>query len=178
VFVPLCGKSLDMVWLAEQGHSVLGVELSELAIDAFFDERSRRPAAQTIGEFLVKRAGPYELWIGDYFAFPASATRHITAVFDRASLVAMPFVMQQAYAAKIAGLTPSGVPVLLVSLAFDPSQMNGPPFSIPERQVEALFKDSFHILRLESRDGLAASENLRKRGLTELEETIYLLRRR
>jgi thiopurine S-methyltransferase len=178
VFVPCCGKSLDMVWLAEQGHSVLGVELSELAVDSFFDERSRRPATQAVGTFAAKRAGPYELWCGDYFDLAPDVTRHIAAVFDRASLVAMPWSRQRDYADKLAALTPSGVPMLLISLAYDPSQMEGPPFSVPQRQVESLFDQHFHLTRLEARDGLAASDNLRKRGLTQLEEAAYLLKRR
>ena len=37
VLVPLCGKSLDLVWLAEQGHAVIGVELAE----AFVKEQQR-----------------------------------------------------------------------------------------------------------------------------------------
>ena len=38
VFVPLCGKSRDMLWLYKQGYSVLGVEFSIVAIQAFFEE--------------------------------------------------------------------------------------------------------------------------------------------
>ena len=90
VFVPLSGKSLDMVWLADQGHDVLGVELSELAVEQFFAERSRRPAVVSQGRFKVRRAGPYEIWCGDFFSFDPADTRRIGGVFDRAALVAMP----------------------------------------------------------------------------------------
>ncbi len=178
VFVPLCGKSLDMVWLADEGMNVLGIELSELAVDSFFSERARAPGVETAGVHKIKRAGPYELWAGDFFSMPAEATRRISAVFDRASLVAMPRTMQQAYADKMAALVPSGVPVLLVSLDFDPSQMEGPPFPVPAAQVERLFGGAFRITRLEARDGLPMSQNLAKRGLTALEESVYRMVRR
>jgi thiopurine S-methyltransferase len=178
VLVPLCGKSLDMVWLAEHGHEVVGVELSALAVDGFFAERSRTPGIETSGAFTVKRAGPYEIWCGDYFALDPAVTRRIGGVFDRAALVALPHVMQQAYADQLAALTPSGAAVLLVALDYDPSEMEGPPFPISPDQVAALFAAAFRISVLERRDGLAASPNLRQRGLTALEETAYRLVRR
>src|SRR5215470_8148071 len=88
VFVPMCGKSLDMAWLAERGHRVIGAELSELAIDSFFEERGLVPEAETRGAFMVKRAGPYEIWQGDIFELPASAVQSVGAIYDRAALVA------------------------------------------------------------------------------------------
>jgi thiopurine S-methyltransferase len=178
VLVPLCGKSLDMVWLAERGHPVLGSELSAVAVDQFFAERSRTPATVAAGDFAVKRAGPYEIWCGDHFKLDPAVTRRIGGVFDRAALVAMPHVLQDAYAAQLAALTPSGVPVLLVALNYDPSEMEGPPFPIGPEQLETLFGRAFRIEILEVRDGLASSQNLKKRGLTALEETAIKLVRR
>jgi thiopurine S-methyltransferase len=177
VFVPMCGKSLDMVWLADQGSTVVGVELSDLAVAEFFDERSRHPATATAGAFRVNRAGPYELWCGDYFAMLPQATRRITAVYDRAALVAMPRRLQARYAAKPAELTPGDVPVLLVALDFDPSQLEGPPFAIPASQVRSIFKTWFSVDCLEDREVIGVNPHLRDRGLKSLREAVYLLRR-
>jgi thiopurine S-methyltransferase len=178
VLVPLCGKSKDMVWLAEHGHTVIGTELAQTAVDQFFAERSRTPAAIVEGGYTVNRAGPYELWCGDHLALDPSVTRRIGGVFDRAALVAMPRVMQEPYAAKLAALTPSGVPVLLVTLDYDPSQMDGPPFPISPDRVHELFGRDFRVSLLESRDGLEASQNLKKRGLSALAESAWKLVRR
>lgn len=178
VFVPLCGKSLDMVWLAERGHTVIGNELSELAVDAFFAERSRRPGVQRIEPFTVKRAGPWEIWCGDYFALSPEVTRRVGAVFDRAALVAMPRILQRKYADQLANLTPSGAKVFLVTLDYDPSEMEGPPFPIPRGGVAGLFGGAFKIRLVEARDGLARSGNLKKRGLRHVEEAVYLIERR
>ena len=178
VFVPLCGKSLDMAWLAAAGHHIIGSELSELAIDAFMSGQALDPAVSYTGKFQVKRAGSYELWLGDHFAIPPQATARISAVYDRAALVAMPRTMQLQYAAKLAELTPAGVPVLLISLDYDPSGMTGPPFPISNRHVVSLFGPDFRIELLESRDGLEASPNLRTRGLSRLSETVFKLVRR
>ncbi len=177
VFVPLCGKSLDMLWLAEQGHDVLGIEVSELAVDAFFADCNETPTSEQKGAFKVKRSGPYELWCGDYFALPLEATQNVAAVYDRAALVAMPPALQQAYADKLAGLTPTGAPVLLISLDYDSAQMDGPPFPIPAGEINRLFERAFDVSCLEVRDGMPKSDNLKKRGLKHLEEAVYLLKR-
>ena len=90
VFVPLCGKSLDMVWLAQQGHRVIGAELSQRAIDDFFAERGLAPTTRASGSFTVKSAGPYELWCGDFFDLPREAVAGVAGVYDRAALIALP----------------------------------------------------------------------------------------
>jgi thiopurine S-methyltransferase len=177
VLVPLAGKSLDMVWLADRGHSVVGVELAAQAVREFFTERSRNPAVTLEGPFSVYRAGPFEIWQGDFFELSPVVTRRIGAVYDRAALVAMPGALQQRYVDQLARLTPTGVPVLLVALDYDPSEMNGPPFPIPERRIEELMQPWFRVRRLETRDGLLASPNLRQRGLSWLRETVYILTR-
>lgn len=178
VLVPLCGKSLDLVWLAEHGHEVVGTELAELAVQQFFTERSRQPALVTKGGFTVVRAGPYEIWCGDHFNLDPSVTRRARGVFDRAALVAMPRLMQDDYADKLAELIMPGTIVLLVTLDYDPSQMEGPPFPITATRVEELFARNFRIELLERRDGLEASPNLKKRGLTWLDEMAWKLVRR
>jgi thiopurine S-methyltransferase len=178
VLVPLCGKSKDMVWLAEHGHTVIGTELAEAAVDQFFAERSRTPAAVQQGGFTVKRAGPFELWCGDHMALETAVTRRIGGVFDRAALVAMPRIMQDPYASQLAALTPSGVPVLLVSLDYDPSEMDGPPFPISPGRIDELFGQAFRITLLEKRDGLSSSKNLKMRGLSKLEESAWKMVRR
>lgn len=178
VLVPLCGKSFDLVWLANQGYEVVGTELAAVAIEQFFVDRSRKPATVVQGNFTINRAGPFEIWCGDHFQMSPDVTRRIGGVFDRAALVAMPRVMQTDYATQLAALTPSGVPVLLVTLNYDPSEMDGPPFAIPEQRVEELFGHHFAITLLEKRDGLPASPNIRKRGVSRLDESAWKLVRR
>ena len=178
IFVPLCGKATDMVWLAEQGHSIIGVELSPVAVDAFFAEQELQPTTRVSGPFMIKEAGPYTIWCGDVFALPPSVTRDISAVYDRAALVAFPPDMQPAYAAKLAELTPSRVPTMLVGLSYRQGEISGPPFSTPLPQVAMLFGPTHSLSIIEARDGLEQSENLKSRGVTWLEESLYILRRK
>lgn len=178
VLVPLAGKSLDMAWLADQGHRVIGVELSELAVEEFFAERSVRPSIRRAGQFTVSSRGNIELWRGDFFALAPADLPRIDAAYDRAALVAMPDDMQPRYASKLAELMPRGAPVLLIGLDYNRCEMKGPPFAIPEPEIRTLLEGYFTVDVLDARDGLSRSEHLIKRGVTRLEETTYLLRRR
>lgn len=178
VLVPLCGKATDMVWLAEQGHRIIGVELSPVAVDSFFAERGLEPTTRVSGRFMIKEAGPYTIWCGDVFALPPAVTQDVAAVYDRAALVAFPPDMQAAYATKLAELTPSGVPTMLVGLDYRTGEISGPPFATPLQQVATLFGPTHTLSIIESRDGLEQSGNLKARGVTWLEESLYILRRK
>ena len=177
VFVPLCGKSLDMVWLAQRGHSVIGAELSELAIDDFFAERGLTATTKTAGDFTVKSADAYELWCGDIFDLPPEAVADVAGVYDRAALIALPRPLRERYAEKLKALLPSRTPILLVTLEYEQAQMSGPPFSVPRREVHELFADTHRCAELECRQVIESHAHFKQRGLTALEECAFLLQR-
>ncbi len=177
VFVPLCGKSHDMVWLAEQGHRVVGVELSPLAVDAFFREQGLEADVRPEGALAVWSGGPYTIWCGDVFALPTEALSDVAAVYDRAALVAFPASLQERYAEFLARVLPKEAPLFIVSLTYPEGQISGPPFSTPEAQVGAAFGAAYEIAVLEVRDGLEESQNLKARGVTALDEACYILKR-
>jgi thiopurine S-methyltransferase len=177
ILVPLCGKSLDMHWLAAAGHDVVGVELSALAVGAFFAEAGLAPSITTDGAFDVASVGPLQLWCGDIFELPAHAVANVAAVYDRASLIAFPPAMRRRYAGWLAANLTPGTTVLLITLDYDEREMNGPPFSVPPAEVTALFAGDFHIEQLEAGNALSPNDGLRKRGLTAATETVSLLTR-
>lgn len=178
VLVPLCGKSRDMVWLAEQGHAISGVELSERAITSFFDEQSLTPEITADGAFTRYNAGPYRLFQGDMFAFAAPHSQPFAACYDRAALVALPADLRRTYAATLARIMPPGSKTLLIALDYPTGEMDGPPFAVPPDEINDLFSGAFDVTCLEHRDGLAASANLKARGVTRLDERAYVLVRR
>ena len=147
VFVPLCGKSLDMAWLAEIGHDVIGVELSPLAIQDFFTERGVHPAAARTGGFLRLRADGITLLAGDFFELDADQVQPVAAVYDRGALIALPEEMRKLYANRLPELAP--VPILLITVVYDQSQMPGPPFSVSPSEVRRLYEDRYDISVLE-----------------------------
>jgi thiopurine S-methyltransferase len=167
-----------MVWLAEAGHPVVGVELSPLAVDDFFREQGLEATTEPVGSFVVRRAGPYTIWCGDFFELPAQAVEGVGACYDRAALVALPSSLQPRYAEKLAQLLPPGAPTLLVSLWYPEGELAGPPFSTPLAQVAAIFATTQSISIASSRDGLSESQNLKDRGVSALDETAYFLRRK
>ncbi len=178
VFVPLSGKSRDMVWLATQGHRIVGNELSDIAVREFFDEGGQTPKRTTTGAFEISSAGPFTIYRGDFFELPADVLGDVTAVYDRASLIALPPAMRPRYAETLARILPSNAIIFLIAIDYPEGEIEGPPFAVSGEEIARLYGAAFSIDILERRDGLAASDNLRKRGMTRLEETAYLLKRR
>lgn len=174
VFVPLCGKSLDLIWLADQGFKVVGVELSPLAVDAFFAENNLSAEHSHIGELECWQSENITLYCGDFFALTSEILGQIDAVYDRASLIALPPAMRQDYAAKLAELAQSA-PKLLVTLEYEQSKMDGPPFSVSEDEVMALYQANYQVKQLSAQDVLGDNEKFREKGLDYMNECIYLL---
>jgi thiopurine S-methyltransferase len=178
VFVPLCGKSRDMVWLRQQGHEVVGVEISEIAVRDFFAGLGLVPAKREIDGLVAHEADGYTLLCGDFFALKAETLGRIAAVYDRASLVALPPDMRQRYAAKMLRLTPSGMQTLLVAFEYPQHEMEGPPFSVSEAEIALLYAASAKIVLLHDEDILVKEPRFRAKGVTRLHEKIHLLTRR
>jgi thiopurine S-methyltransferase len=175
VLVPLCGKSVDMKWLADRGHAVVGVEISDQACREFFAEQGLEPGVDRTDGWIRYRAGGVELLCGDFFDLDADLLGPVDAVFDRASLIALPPEMRPAYADTLAALLPQRPPVLLVTLAYHQAQMNGPPFAVWDGELRELFGHRYTIEALRDWDILAESPRFREQGLTELHERVFRL---
>ena len=179
VLVPLCGKSVDMVWLAHAGYDVVGVELVETAVQAFFAEQKVIP---TITEFtsatdnaILKRyqgqlAGQtITLWAADIFAISAIDIGEINAVYDRAALIALPATMRADYSAQIVKLS-NHAPQLLITLNYDQSKKDGPPFSISQQQLQQYYDTDYKIIELENQ-----SSTLNSASELAVTEQVWLL---
>lgn len=175
VFVPLCGKSRDMSWLAEQGYQVIGVEISPLAIDAFFQENGLLARREPRGDLVIASAGPYRLFSGDFFALHPKDLDAVAAVYDRASFIALPPEMRSLYAAQMRRLLPAGCRLLLVTLNYPAGQMQGPPFPVDRLEIERLYGALFDIEELKNSDVLAQNPRFAGHGVAELREEVYLL---
>jgi len=175
VFVPLCGKSSDMVWLRAQGHPVLGVELSPLAIEAFFSENGLAPQRRRQGKFEVAEADGIRILRGDFFDLAAADLAEITAVYDRAALIALPPPLRERYAAHIAGILPPGTRMLLVTLEYPQEEMQGPPFSVSPAEVEQLYGPRGDVRLLRRDNVLSENRRFAERGVTSLHECAFLV---
>ncbi len=175
VFVPLCGKSRDMLWLAGQGHRVLGVELSSIAVQAFFEENRLSPDVLDEPPFARYRLGEIEILCGDFFDLTTEHLDGVSAVYDRASLIALPPQTRVRYVQHLMSILPGGVRSLLITLDYPQEQMEGPPFSVTEDEVRALFGKTLGVEKLAAMDILGEALHFRERGLTRLEEHVYRL---
>lgn len=175
VLVPLCGKTRDMAYLASLGHEVVGVELSLLAARAFFEESGLEPKSSRRGPFEAFEGNGVEILVGDYFALEPRLLGPVGAAFDRAALVAMPPEKQPAYAGHLLSLLPRGGRVLLVTFDYDQAKMEGPPFSVPEAQVLALFGERCRVERLETLEYDEQRPRFRDAGVDRVREEAWLL---
>lgn len=173
VLVPLCGKSLDLAWLAGRGHQVLGIELSEKAIEDFFSEQQIQPLISEKGAFKVYHSESIELWCGDFFALTAGDVADCTALYDRAALIALPPAMRERYAAHLQQILPQVVQGLLITLDYDQAQISGPPFAVGDAEVQRLMGDGWALQVLEEQDVLGESGKFLQAGVTRLEERVY-----
>lgn len=140
VLVPLCGKSVDLAWLAarEPAPSVVGVELVEDAARAFFEEQSIPSHRTHDGPFVRYEGASIEIVVGDFFEVTSAEVGRFDACFDRAALIALPPEMRGAYVAHLRTLLEPGARTLLVTLEHD-APPDEPPFSVTEDEVRALW---------------------------------------
>ena len=178
VFVPLCGKSLDLLWLREQGHFVMGVEISATAVESFLLENGIPARRRALAGFDLYEAANLQLFRGDFFALTPELIGEVAAIYDRAALISWAPNLRKAYAEHIAELAPRGARMLLVTLEYPQAQMQGPPFSLSSGEIAELFAPHFTLEEIARADILASEARLRAKGITRLEEVCYQLVRR
>lgn len=166
VFVPLCGKTLDIAWLLSNGYRIAGAELSELAIKNLFAEIGTEPEITGIGELKHYSATAIDIFVGDIFDLSREMLGPIDAVYDRAALVALPETTRIRYTKHVTSIT-DNASQLLITYEYDQKLMDGPPFSISGEEVNGHYKDGYvisHLADLEVKGGLkgryAAKENV------------------
>jgi thiopurine S-methyltransferase len=175
VFVPLCGKSQDMHWLHNKGHKVLGVELSAIAVQAFFNENGYSSKHIIEGKFDRYEADGISILCGDFFALDRDLMTNVSAVYDRASLIALPPEMREGYVRHLVGIVPPATRIFLVTVDYPQPEMQGPPFSVSTDEIEKLYRNYADIRLLAHQDVLAQNPRFQQRGLSSLVENIFLL---
>lgn len=169
IFIPLCGKTLDIAWLLSQGYQVAGAELSQIAIEQLFDELGLTPEISQAGSLSHYKAENIDIFVGDIFDLGPDKLGNIDAVFDRAALVALPLETRKKYTAHLTTIT-NNAPQLLICFEYDQSVMNGPPFSIVSTEVEQHYAANYSLTSLDRpilKGGL--------KGRTEAVEAVWLL---
>ena len=176
VLVPLCGKSLDMLWLASQGYRVLGVEISEKAVLDFFHEQGLEADVLEREGFTRWRTDEIELWQGDFFDLGREDVADCVAVYDRAALIALPPPMRERYVQHLARVLPAACDLLLVTLDYDQAHLQGPPFAVTDDEVQRLF-EGWRVGQVQACDILEDSPRFVQAGVPRLFERVYRIQR-
>jgi thiopurine S-methyltransferase len=172
----MCGKTRDMVWLSEQGHRVIGVELSPVAVESFYSDNAMKPAHTHRSSFDISEADRICIMCGNFFDVAANDVKETKAVYDRAALVALPPSLREAYTTHMMEILPFGARMLLVSLEYPAGQMEGPPFAVGVDEVARLYDARASRIDLLRRENvLTANPALAGRGLTEIYENTFLI---
>ena len=172
VLVPLCGKSLDMLWLAEQGYSIVGLEMVEQAIHTFFKENQLSPESTQFGKLVKHSSPPFTIFQGDVFALEAG-TVQADAWYDRAAMGAIPPSTRESYVQQIRQQTKPGAVGLLITLTYPQHEADGPPFSLTDEDAFSLFSEGFEIERLEVID----VSDEKARGVSSVTSSVFKITR-
>lgn len=169
VLVPLCGKTRDIAWLLQQGCRVVGVELSELAVQQLFTELGTSPTISSLGALQRYSADGLEVFVGDIFALTAEQLGPVDAIYDRAALVALPPDMRERYARHLMALTGTA-PQLVICFEYDQKAMPGPPHSVPGAELWRLYGAAYRLALVDARPVVGGLK-----GTTPADELAWLL---
>ena len=172
IFIPLCGKTLDISWLLSKGYSVAGSELSEFAIDELFKQLEISPKVDERGAIKHFHAPNIDIYAGNIFELNKEILGSVNAVYDRGAYVALPETIRAQYSQHLINIT-NNASQLLVAYEYNQSLMDGPPFSIQPTEIEANYIKSYEITNLNSQDvegGL--------KGICAAKENVWLLQER
>jgi thiopurine S-methyltransferase len=147
VFVPLCGKSLDIGWFLSRGYAVAGAELSELAVTQLFAELGMEARISEVGDFRLFHGEKIDIFVGDIFDLSREILSPVEAIYDRAALVALPEAMRKRYTAHLKALT-ALVPQLVIGYEYDQTVVEGPPFSVTSEELHRHYGDGYTLTLL------------------------------
>lgn len=170
IFVPLCGKTLDISWLLSNGYRVAGAELSKVAIEQLFMELGVQPKISGVGEVDQWSVKNIDIFVGDIFALSRKILGPVDAVYDRAALVAFPEDMRNRYTAHLTEMTDKA-PQLLICYDYDQRLMEGPPFSVSNEEVKRYYTVNYDLTLIASTD---VSGGLK--GKCAAKENVWLLK--
>lgn len=176
VLVPLCGKNLDIHWLIDQGCSVTGVDISQEALEHIIKKHPEPFTEDSSHGFSIYRSKSLVLWRGDFMKLPAGEVPPIDLIYDTKAIIALPAKMRDNYTKKLLSLAHPKTQMLIQTLEYKQSEMNGPPFSVDEQELKHLLGNRFTLKCIHEQSKLEELQRFQQRGLSSyLNEKIYHL---
>jgi thiopurine S-methyltransferase len=177
IFVPLCGKSLDMLYLLQRGLKVVGVEMSEIATQQFFGENKLDYSVSKVDDLILYEGDRIQIFCGDFFTMKASHLVDVKAVYDRASLIALDEALRQKYVNHLNDIISQDVRVLLLTLNYPQHQRVGPPFAVSKSEVDSLYGGSFQCQELQNINDIKNEPMFLLQGVDFVEKAVYCLQK-
>ncbi len=180
VLMPLCGKSKDILFFTQKGHSVIGIEISEAACDTFFLENGIKFSRENIENFIVYRSDSITIYCGDFFNVKPEFMSSVSIVYDRAALIALPKETRKIYVQHLLKLLGHGTKnkmIFLISLEYVSEQRRGPPFSVDRDEVQSLYGASFDVQELDTEEDVGITKTHEGFQSSAVFERVYLLKR-
>ncbi|MDY3200173.1 MAG: thiopurine S-methyltransferase [Arcobacter sp.] len=171
IFIPLCGKTLDIEWLLAKNYRIVGVELNELAIKSLFNQLKIEPMILEIDNFIIYKHKNIDIFVGDFFNLSETILGKIDLIYDRAALVALPENMRKKYSAHLLNIT-SGASQLLLTYEYDLNMMKGPPFCVDSMEIRNYYLDKYSLILLEENENLPSGLKRKSNGI----EKVWLLK--
>ena len=175
VFVPLCGKTLDMRWLEHSGHQVVGNELSRVAIEAYFEEGLEQADTEIVDRFVSFQGAGTRILQGDFFDLTASLLENVGGLFDRGALVALPPDMRFRYVDHLLRIIPEDTRILLLTIEYDQNIVSGPPHSVLPEEVESLFGGRCAVELLDCIVTSSLPPHFQQQGVGQAAESVYMI---
>ena len=172
VLVPLCGKSLDMLWLAEKGHAIVGIEFTRVAVERFLSENNLEHTIVKHPSYIEFSSERFTILNGNILAIPSDLIQ-AEAWYDRAAMIAINPDLREDYVSQIRQQTKVGAVGLLITYSYPQEEMEGPPFSLNNGDVFQLFQDGFRVECLETIE----LEDEKERGLSRINSSVFALTR-
>lgn len=173
VFVPLCGKSLDLCWLASKAKKVVGVELVSKAVYDFFAENNLAYTIQQAEKLQLFSSKSIDIFQGDFFDLKLEQTSSFKAIYDRASIVSLQKDERKKFVEHLISFLEPGGRILLIILEYDQNKMDGPPYCVSAEEIEKLFSPYGTLELLETCEVL--DDRFRNKGLDSLLEHVFLI---
>ena len=177
IFIPLCGKTNDMIYLLDRGISIVGVEMSKIAIEQFFDDNNLTYKVSETAEFLIYQGESIQIYCGDFFALTEKHLEGVKAVYDRASLIALDEGLRQKYVQHLNDIIALGVRILLLTLNYPQHQRIGPPFAVSKLEVDSFYGGSFQCRELECINDIENEPMFLLQGVDFVEKAVYCLQK-
>ena len=178
-FLPFCGRSPDMIWLASLGHRVTGVEWSKQAISQFFstngldfDESTVTVGSKEAVAYRAKGGVPIVIYCCDLFTVSGDDIGCFDCIWDNGSIGCFDSSRKPEYSKGMLSLLKPNGRMLLCARCFDQTYVAPLPFACSPEEVESMYGHRYNV-ELAQREGKEKHLEVLGRAILPLDDLPY-----